>query len=48
MKLIPEEGAILKGNLPLPPIGEGDVLVKVKSVAICGTDLHIYRWDKWA
>jgi threonine 3-dehydrogenase len=24
------------------------VLIKVKKAAICGTDLHIYNWDKWA
>src|SRR3984893_6521517 len=28
--------------------GRGDVLVKVKVASICGTDLHIYEWDRWA
>jgi threonine 3-dehydrogenase len=33
---------------PLPKIGEHDVLIKVHQTSICGTDLHIYKWDKWA
>ena len=24
------------------------MLVKVKVASICGTDLHIYNWDRWA
>jgi threonine 3-dehydrogenase len=31
-----------------PEIGPSDVLIRVKNAAICGTDLHIYNWDKWA
>ncbi|MER3457399.1 MAG: L-threonine 3-dehydrogenase, partial [Chloroflexota bacterium] len=33
---------------PIPAIGPNDVLVQVKAASICGTDLHIYRWDPWA
>jgi threonine 3-dehydrogenase len=33
---------------PIPVCGPQDVLVKVKAASICGTDLHIYNWDKWA
>ena len=33
---------------PVPEIGPNEVLVKVKAASICGTDLHIYKWDKWA
>ena len=33
---------------PIPTIGPNDVLIKVKKTAICGTDLHIYKWDNWA
>ncbi|MDH5508167.1 MAG: L-threonine 3-dehydrogenase [Anaerolineae bacterium] len=33
---------------PVPEIGPNDVLVKVRAASICGTDLHIYNWDKWA
>jgi threonine 3-dehydrogenase len=32
----------------IPIVGPRDVLVKVKANSICGTDLHIYRWDTWA
>lgn len=35
-------------NVPVPTIGPRDVLVKVRATTICGTDLHIYRWDSWA
>jgi len=31
-----------------PEIGPSDVLIRVRNAAICGTDLHIYNWDKWA
>ncbi len=33
---------------PIPEIGIDDVLVKIKKTAICGTDVHIWNWDKWA
>src|SRR5260221_2049345 len=33
---------------PVPQLGHGDVLVKVRAGSICGTDLHIYNWDEWA
>jgi threonine 3-dehydrogenase len=29
-------------------IGPTDVLVRVKTASICGTDLHIYGWDRWS
>jgi threonine 3-dehydrogenase len=35
-------------TVPVPKIGPRDVLVKVRATTICGTDLHIYRWDPWA
>jgi len=35
-------------QLPVPPIGPTDVLVRVKATSICGTDLHIYGWDHWS
>ena len=33
---------------PIPEPGMGEVLIKVHKTAICGTDLHIYRWDDWS
>jgi threonine 3-dehydrogenase len=35
-------------DVSVPEIGPTDVLVKVKVASICGTDLHIYNWDRWA
>jgi threonine 3-dehydrogenase len=35
-------------EVPVPAVGPGDVLVKVKAAGICGTDLHIEAWDPWA
>ncbi|MEP4558952.1 L-threonine 3-dehydrogenase [Cobetia amphilecti] len=35
-------------EVPMPEVGINDVLVRVKRTAICGTDLHIYKWDNWA
>lgn len=33
---------------PVPEIGPNDVMIRIKKSAICGTDLHIYKWDAWA
>jgi threonine 3-dehydrogenase len=35
-------------EVPVPVFGRTDVLVRVKIASICGTDLHIYNWDRWA
>jgi threonine 3-dehydrogenase len=35
-------------DVAIPQIGPTDVLVKVRVASICGTDLHIYNWDRWA
>ena len=31
-----------------PRIGINDVLIRVHRTGICGTDVHIYKWDDWA
>lgn len=31
-----------------PEIGPNDVKIRIHKTAICGTDIHIYRWDSWA
>jgi threonine 3-dehydrogenase len=31
-----------------PVIGDNEVLVRSKTVSICGTDLSIYLWNEWA
>lgn len=35
-------------EVPIPSIGDNDVLIKIEKTAICGTDMHIYQWDEWA
>jgi len=35
-------------QVPVPEIGPNEVLVKLEKTAICGTDLHIYKWDEWS
>jgi len=35
-------------TVPEPTPGPHDVLIEVRKMSICGTDLHIYRWDEWA
>ena len=35
-------------EVPIPQIGINDVLIRVDRTGICGTDLHIYKWDAWA
>src|ERR1700749_1178316 len=35
-------------DVEIPGYGANDVLVKVNVASICGTDLHIYEWDRWA
>src|SRR5271169_1031340 len=35
-------------KMQVPAIGATDVLVRVKTTSICGTDLHIYGWDRWS
>jgi len=35
-------------SVPVPAIGARDVLVRVKMASICGTDLHIFGWDRWS
>lgn len=35
-------------NMPIPEPGSGEVLVKIKAAALCGTDMHIEEWSLWA
>jgi threonine 3-dehydrogenase len=35
-------------DVPEPKPGINDVLIRVDGTGICGTDLHIYKWDAWA
>ena len=42
------ERGIWLEDIPAPTVGHNDVLIKVSRTAICGTDIHIYKWDDWA
>jgi threonine 3-dehydrogenase len=35
-------------EIPVPEHGLNDVLIRVLRTGICGTDVHIYKWDDWA
>ncbi len=43
----PARGLVLD-EVPVPVPAEDEVLVRVEAASVCGTDLHIYRWDDWA
>jgi len=47
VKKSPEKGVWLE-EVSIPKYGNNDLLVRIKKTAICGTDLHIYRWDEWS
>jgi threonine 3-dehydrogenase len=37
-----------RDEVAVPTIGISDVLIKILRTGICGTDLHIHKWDAWA
>jgi len=47
VKAKPEVGLEMR-EVPVPEPGPNDLLIKIKKAAICGTDLHIWKWDPWA
>jgi len=42
------EAGLWLEDVPEPEIGINDVLIRVHKTGICGTDVHIYKWDEWA
>ena len=42
------EPGIWMEDIAEPEVGHNDILIRVQRAAICGTDIHIYQWDKWA
>jgi len=42
-----ERGIWMK-DIDKPEVGHNDVLIKINQTAICGTDIHIFKWDDWA
>ena len=47
VKPAPAEGLELR-RVPVPVPKAGEVLIKIHKTAICGTDVHIYKWNKWS
>ncbi|MBI4182299.1 MAG: L-threonine 3-dehydrogenase [Candidatus Aenigmarchaeota archaeon] len=43
-KLRPAEGFEL-AEIPVPQPKAGELLVKVRAASVCGTDIHIYKWE---
>ncbi len=42
-----EVGLTLK-QVPIAKVNKNDVKIKIHTASICGTDVHIYQWNKWA
>ena len=47
VKSRPEVGLWME-HVPVPEPGPDEVLIKVRKSAICGTDVHIWKWDEWS
>jgi len=47
VKAKPERGIWME-DITAPEVGHNDVLIKISRTAICGTDIHIFKWNDWA
>ncbi|MGH6879891.1 L-threonine 3-dehydrogenase [Hypericibacter sp.] len=47
VKTAPKPGLTLT-DVRDPEVGHNDVMIRIKKTAICGTDIHIWKWDEWA
>ncbi|MEP2782854.1 MAG: L-threonine 3-dehydrogenase [Pseudoruegeria sp.] len=47
VKSKPEPGLWME-TVPVPEPRDHEVLIRVKKSAICGTDVHIWKWDEWS
>ena len=47
-KTLDEAGGFTKQEHPVPSPSPGEVLVKTHSTSVCGTDIHIWKWDQWS
>ena len=43
----PEPGLWMR-RVEIPQVGKNEVKIKILKTSICGTDVHIYNWNKWA
>ena len=47
VKTAPKPGLTLT-DVKDPEVGHNDVMIRINKTAICGTDIHIWKWDEWA
>ena len=47
VKAAPQQGLEMQ-QVPVPQPAADEVLIRVKKTAICGTDVHIWKWDEWS
>ncbi|MFN3821322.1 MAG: zinc-binding dehydrogenase [bacterium] len=47
VKSKPDIGAEMR-EVPIPQPAPDEVLIRVRATSICGTDVHIYKWDAWS
>ncbi|QEX15727.1 L-threonine 3-dehydrogenase [Hypericibacter terrae] len=47
VKTAPKPGLTLT-DVKDPEVGHNDVMIRIRKTAICGTDIHIWKWDEWA
>lgn len=47
-KVRDEQGGfdLMTHDVPVP--GPGEVLIRTKATSVCGTDIHIWKWDDWS
>lgn len=43
-----DEVGLRLDDVSIPEPGPDDILIRVLTSGICGTDLHIFNWDDWA
>ena len=43
-----DEVGLRLDDVSIPEPGPDDILIRVLTTGICGTDLHIFNWDDWA
>ena len=43
-----EVGGFSKEEHAVPSPAAGEVLIKTQSTSVCGTDIHIWKWDQWS
>lgn len=47
-KSLDEQGGFTLKQHPVPSAGANEVVVKTIATSICGTDIHIWKWDQWS